>query len=293
MTTQAGFTDFYYDSPDGLKLHARIYGAAHGGLPVVCLPGLTRNARDFHQLAVHLSHDSAVPRKVVCFDYRGRGLSDYDPDWKKYDVGIEAGDIIAGLAALGIRQGMFIGTSRGGLILHVLAAIRPDLLRVIVLNDVGPVLEPAGLALIKSYLGAPAARPRSYEEAALMQKAVHGAAFTGLDDADWLDVAHAIYREIGGELRPDFDPALLNGLEAFDLAKPIPTLWAQFDAMADMPVMVIRGANSLLLSIQTVEEMQRRNPALVTLTAAAQGHAPVLHKDDLAQRIAAFIDGAA
>ena len=184
---------------------------------------------------------------------------------------------------------MFIGTSRGGLILHVLAAIRPDLLRAVILNDIGPVLEPAGLALIKSYLNTPSLNPASYEAAASVQKAVHGAAFTELDESDWLDMARAIYREIGGKLRPDFDTALLNGLAALDLSQPLPTLWPQFDAMAEIPIMVIRGANSLLLSAETVMEMQRRHPTLQAVTVEGQGHAPFLHTSGLAERIADFL----
>jgi len=292
MDAQAGFSDFFYDVPDGLRLHARIYGEGDAGaLPVVCLPGLTRNARDFHQLALHLANVAQPRRKVVCFDYRGRGLSDYDADWKKYDVGVEAGDILAGLAELGISKAIFIGTSRGGLILHVLAAIRPDILGAVILNDIGPVLEPAGLALIKSYLSTPTLVPTSYAAAASVQKAVHGAAFTALADSDWMDMAYAIYREIDGKMRPDFDPALINGLAAFDLTQPLPTLWPQFDAMGQIPVMVIRGANSLLLSADTVTEMGRRHPRLNPVTVEGQGHAPFLHTAGLAERISDFING--
>ncbi|RFC69185.1 MULTISPECIES: alpha/beta fold hydrolase [Mesorhizobium] len=290
MDAQLGFNDFFYKVPDGLTLHARIYGENNNGaLPVVCLPGLTRNARDFHQLAYFLANVSHPKRRVICFDYRGRGLSDHDPDWKKYDVGVEAGDILAGLAELGISKAIFIGTSRGGLILHVLAAVRPDLLAAVILNDIGPVLEPAGLALIKSYLSTPSLNPATYQAAASVQKTVHGTAFTALDESDWLDMAHAIYREIGGKLRPDFDPALLNGLAALDLSKPLPTLWPQFDAMVEIPVMVIRGANSLLLSAETVMEMQRRHPTLQAVTVDGQGHAPFLHTSGLAKRIVEFI----
>lgn len=173
----------------------------------------------------------------------------------------------------------------------MLAAIRPDILSSVILNDIGPVLEPAGLALIKSYLSAPSSVPQSYEAAALLQKAIHGAAFTALNDSDWRDMAHAIYREIDGKLRPDFDNALLKGLAAFDLTKPLPTLWPQFDAMAGIPVMVIRGANSLLLSPETVEEMKRRHARLRAITVEGQGHAPLLHKADLAEGISDFIRG--
>ncbi|EFG9941307.1 alpha/beta hydrolase, partial [Escherichia coli] len=159
------FDDFFYASTDGLRLHARIYGSAHDGrLPVVCLPGLTRNARDFDAIARHLS-TGAPPRQVIAFDYRGRGDSARDPNHKNYNVGIEAADILTGLAALNIDRALFIGTSRGGLILHVLAVMKPELLAGIVLNDIGPVLEAAGLQNIKDYLGK-ASRPATLEAAA-------------------------------------------------------------------------------------------------------------------------------
>ncbi|RVB18466.1 alpha/beta hydrolase, partial [Mesorhizobium sp. M7A.F.Ca.CA.004.05.1.1] len=111
MSNDPGFSDFFYSAPDGLKLHARIYGEANSGSwPVVCLPGLTRNARDFHELALYLSTHAATPRKVIAFDYRGRGQSAYDPDAKNYNVGVEAGDILAGLTALNIGEAAFICT---------------------------------------------------------------------------------------------------------------------------------------------------------------------------------------
>ncbi len=288
-----GYQDFFYQSQDGLRLHARIYGEARPDLlPVVCLPGLTRNAKDFHEIALYLAREADTLRQVIVFDYRGRGESAWDSDWKKYDVGVEAGDILAGLATLGIPKAIFIGTSRGGLILHVLAAVRPDVLGAVVLNDVGPVLEPEGLALIKSYLNSPAPRPTSFEEAAKTQKAAHGRFFTALDDDDWMGMAKAIYREKDGTLVPDFDPALLNGLAAFDLTQPLPTLWPQFEAMKAIPMMAIRGANSLLLSAKVLEEMGDRHPGMVATTVEGQGHAPFLHKGDLPRQIADFIDRA-
>ena len=120
------FSNFFYQSSDNLRLHARIYGQPRPDRwPVICLPGLTRNARDFHELAIYLSQDAPMPRQVVAFDYRGRGQSDCDPSRHNYNVGTEAVDVLAGLAALGIDRAAFIGTSRGGLIIHVLGAMQP------------------------------------------------------------------------------------------------------------------------------------------------------------------------
>lgn len=292
MKTDPAFDDVFYTSGDGLSLHAQVYGAGLvDHLPVVCLPGLTRNARDFHELAIFLSRDAKTPRKVVAFDYRGRGKSAYDPDWKKYDVGVEATDVLTGLESMGITRANFIGTSRGGIIIHVLAVIRPAVLASAVLNDIGPVLEAAGLQHIKDYL-AKAPRPASIAEAAAAQKAAHRDAFSSLADADWERMARAIYREDGDVLRPDFDIALLNGLAATDLSKPLPDLWPQFGALSSVPVLAIRGANSLLLSAATLDDMARRHPDLETIKVAGQGHAPFLETGALPRQISDFLDRA-
>jgi pimeloyl-ACP methyl ester carboxylesterase len=289
MDISTGFSDFFYSASDGLKLHARIYGDDRGtGLPVVCLPGLTRNARDFHDLALRLSRDTERPRKVVVFDYRGRGQSAYDPNWKNYDVMVEAGDVIAGLTALGIEHGAFIGTSRGGLIIHVLAAMRPAMLKAVVLNDIGPVVEGEGLAHIRAYLER-APKPKNLADAIAVQKAVHAQAFSALDDADWERFIGAIYREDGGVPVPDFDPALLNVVKSMDPTKPLPALWPQFEGLSAVPMLVIRGANSKLLSATTLDEMARRHPDCETVTVEGQGHAPLLETGYLPAIIAAFL----
>lgn len=287
------FSDFFFSAPDGSRLHARIYGAEHDdALPVVCLPGLTRNARDFHDLALHLGRNARHPRKIVAFDYRGRGRSAYDPVWKNYSVPAEAADVLAGLTVLGIPEAAFIGTSRGGLILHVLTALRPSVLRAVILNDIGPVIEGAGLAQIRAYLER-APKPASFAEAVAIQKAVHGPAFPALEEADWQRFVGAIYRmEDGKPPIPDFDPALLNTLASIDFSQPLPVLWPQFEGFRGLPLMVIRGENSTLLSAGTATEMARRHPGTELVTVPGQGHAPLLETGGLPGRIESFIDRA-
>ncbi|MET2827677.1 alpha/beta fold hydrolase [Mesorhizobium shangrilense] len=292
MASDEGFSDFFYAAPDGLKLHARIYGETNSDhLPVVCLPGLTRNARDFHELAHHLSARAVVPRKVVAFDYRGRGQSAYDPDVANYNVSVEASDILAGLAALGIEEAAFIGTSRGGLIIHVLAAMRPEALKAVVLNDIGPVLEAGGLAHIRSYLD-PSPKPKTLAEAVSAQRSVHGGDFPALADADWERMVWALNRETPQGLMPDFDPKLLETLAGLDLTQPLPALWPQFEALAATPLLAIRGASSRLLSVETLEEMGKRHLTMKTITVEGQGHAPFLETGNLPSAIAAFLDRA-
>ncbi|TJW70354.1 MAG: alpha/beta hydrolase, partial [Mesorhizobium sp.] len=221
MSNDDGFSDFFYAASDGLKLHARIYSETNtDGWPVVCLPGLTRNARDFHEFALYLSSKAKGPRKVIAFDYRGRGQSDYDPDITHYNVGIEAGDVLAGLSELGIAEAVFIGTSRGGLIIHVLGALKPAVLKAIVLNDIGPVIEAQGLAQIRAYLDR-APKPKTFTEAVDAQRRVHGASFPALTDADWARMVSAICRDTDAGLVPDFDPALVDTVADVDFSKPL------------------------------------------------------------------------
>jgi pimeloyl-ACP methyl ester carboxylesterase len=285
VTDGDAFRDVFYSAPDGLRLHARVYGReSQGKASVVCLPGLTRNCRDFHELALIL----ATERRVVAFDYRGRGQSSYDPDWKNYQLPVETADVLAGLVALGIENAVFIGTSRGGLIIHLIAVSRPGLLRAVVLNDIGPVLDGEGLAHIRAYLER-APKPASVADAVAIQRAVHGNAFPALTAADWERMVGALYREENGAVIADFDPQLLNTLKGTDLNKPLPELWPQFEAMRNVPLLVIRGENSKLLSAATLAEMARRHPDCRTVTVEGQGHAPLLETGMLPNRIRDFV----
>lgn len=285
------FEDFFYTSTDGLKLHARVYDSPSVALPAICLPGLTRNSADFHDLALHLADHPTSPRKVVAFDYRGRGRSAYDPKWQNYDPVTESGDILAGLTALGIEHGAFIGTSRGGLIIMILAAMRPAVLKAAVLNDIGPAVDGAGLMQIRAYLER-APRPKTFAEAVEIQRSIAGDAFSALTDADLERMVRAFYRDENGVPVPDFDPALLNTLKSVDLSKPLPELWPQFMGLAGIPVLAIRGANSSLLSAATFDEMAKRHPKLTAITVEGQGHAPLLETGDLPERIADFLANA-
>ncbi|MGV8939561.1 MAG: alpha/beta fold hydrolase [Allorhizobium sp.] len=284
----SGFSEHFFTAPDGVSLYARQYGMGNPGLPAVCLPGLTRNSRDFHQLALKLAEDEDTPRRVVALDYRGRGRSGRDPDPSHYNLMIEAGDVIAACAKLGVAHAAFIGTSRGGLTLHLLAGLAPQLLGAVILNDIGPVIETAGLAEIQAYLGRQQ-RPVNFDDAANILREIHGPRFPGLADQDWRDMADAIYREIDGRIVADFDPAIADQVAALDLTKPAGDLWAQYKHFESVPLMVIRGEFSSLLSPATVERMAEHHPDLVVLEAAGQGHAPLLHLQGIAEEISDFI----
>ncbi len=278
---------------DGLRLHVRDYDAGHSTLlPVVCLAGLTRNSADFEGLAEALASGQAgPPRRVIAIDYRGRGLSDFDPDWHNYNVTVESTDIIAALTALSITRAQFIGTSRGGLNSMVLAAMRPNLISALVLNDIGPVLEPKGLARIKSYVGK-MPQPQSWTDAENLLKTVSSNHFPALSDDDWKAFARQIFHEVKGKLTPRYDAKLANTLASLDLDAPQADLWPQFEAMRAIPVLVLRGDMSDLLSEATFAAMQVRHPQCRGFVVKGQGHAPLLRDQPTISAIANFLEHA-
>ena len=267
----------FFTASDGLRLHARAWTPELDGgrLPVVCLTGLTRSTDDFVPLATALA-TGATARRVVALDYRGRGLSDHDPDWRHYDLPTERADMLRVMGELGIGRAHFVGTSRGGLHVMALAAEHRDLIAAVVLNDIGPVLEPTGLARIKSYIGR-AATPKSLADAVRLMKFGDAAAgFDGLDESQWRHFAASTFGHDETNLRLRYDPQLARTLDAFDLTKPLPDSWASFDALRPAPVLTIRGANSDLLSAETQDAMTRRWPGNRSLVVPGQAHAPLL-----------------
>jgi pimeloyl-ACP methyl ester carboxylesterase len=271
-------------SQDGLRLHTVEYGDRHSPrLPVVCLPGLSRTAEDFTTLAMALAAD----RRVLALDYRGRGRSDYDPNPENYAIDVEAADVMTVMAALEAAPAIVVGTSRGGLIAMTIAEKKPELLAGVVLNDIGPVVETEGVLRIKSYVGK-LQQPTSYQEAAEMLRSSSGNQFPNLTAADWLAAARRGWRKEGGRLVTTYDPALGHTLDSVSMDKPFPTLWPQFDAMAQVPLMVVHGANSDILSTATVTAMQARRPDMELLVVADQGHAPLLAEPATIRTIAAF-----
>lgn len=286
MATAHEFEDIYFTGRDGLRLYGRHYRAAavSGTRPVVCLAGLTRNSRDFHTLALALSQGTPA-RDVFTLDTRGRGLSEHDSDWKNYAVPIEMQDVIDFMMMLGLRNAGVIGTSRGGLITMVLAAAQPSLIGAIVLNDIGPVIEMEGLARIAGYVGR-VPLPKNWADAARITGDLFRRDFPEMTDEDFEAVAHQTFNEKKGKPASGYDPKLAKCLSVLD--GPIPKLWPQFEATKRMPVLVLRGANSDLLSEQTVEEMRRRHPHLSSITVPGEGHAPLLRDAPTISAVASF-----
>ena len=282
-------TSIFVTAQDGLRLHVRSYGPRTAtALPMVCLPGLARTGADFETLAARLASDPDRPRRVIALDSRGRGRSDYDRDPANYTLAVELADLIAALTALDIARAVFVGTSRGGLLTMLLAVARPTAIAGCVLNDIGPVIDLEGLIRIKSYVGK-LAPPASMRDAADILRGLFGRQFPKLSDDDWAAFARRTFKEAGGRIVPDYDVKLATTLEATDLAQPLPTLWKEFDALARVPVMVIRGGNSDLLSAATVEAMRAHHAGLNVVEVPDEGHAPLLTGDDIIGRIASFV----
>ncbi|MBN9439156.1 alpha/beta hydrolase [Bosea sp. (in: a-proteobacteria)] len=289
MDADSGFRSLFISARDGLKLHVRDYGSlAALSLPVVCLPGLARTAADFHELALALSGDPAQPRRVLALDYRGRGRSEYDRDWRNYEIRVELDDLMQVLAATGIEEAAFVGTSRGGLLTMALAVARPGLIKGVVFNDVGPVIDARGLLRIRGYVGK-LPTPRSFAEGAEILKRLADQQFPLFGDAEWEIMARRTWKQRNDTLVPDYDPRLLKTLEELDLEAPLPVLWPYFAALNHVPVLAIRGENSDLLAEQTLLEMGQRHPHCEIFTAPGQGHAPLLGSRDMTRRIGRLI----
>jgi pimeloyl-ACP methyl ester carboxylesterase len=275
----------FVTAQDGLRLHVRAYGArASAALPVVCLPGLARTAADFENLAATLSSD----RQVLAVDCRGRGKSDYDRNPANYNLHVELADLLAVLTAIGIGRAVFIGTSRGGILTMLLAVARPTAIAGCVLNDIGPVIELSGLLRIKSYVGK-LPQPASFREAADVLQQRFGSHFPKWGDADWLAFARRTFKEASGRIVADYDIKLATILDGITPERPLPPLWKEFDALAPVSVMVVRGTNSDILSAATVEAMRKRRRSLDVVEVADEGHAPRLTDPETAGRIAAFV----
>ncbi|MGI9425644.1 MAG: alpha/beta fold hydrolase [Hyphomicrobiaceae bacterium] len=266
--------DITITSRDGLSLYGRHYQAVKAEhRPVLCLAGLTRNSRDFHNLATALSTSASAPRDVYTFDCRGRGQSDHARSWKDYAVPIEMFDVQDFMTSQQLHDTAVIGTSRGGLIAMVMAAAQPSLIGAAVLNDIGPVIEYAGLARISGYVGKDPT-PRSWDEAVRLVRNANAEFFPAVKDDAWHEIAQQWYNESDGKPVAGYDPNLGRSFALRDGA--VPELWPQFLALKRVPCLVLRGENSDLLSPKTVEEMQRRHPNCLTYTVENEGHAPLL-----------------
>jgi pimeloyl-ACP methyl ester carboxylesterase len=279
-----GMTERWFESSDGLQLYYRDYAAAAPGqLPVLCLPGLTRNSRDFEHVAVRLQ----ARRRVLCADLRGRGRSQHDPQWQNYHPGTYLGDIARLLEHAGVERCVFFGTSLGGILTMLTAATQPGRVTAAILNDIGPEVDPAGLARISSYVGR-APPTRTWDEAVTLVRATYEYTLPGLTDEQWLDYTRRSYTDVDGVPRLDMDPNIGEAVRAAPAAAA-PDLWPVFAALKPLPTLVLRGESSDILSQATLDRMQQEKPDLVRVEVPNRGHVPLLDEPEAVKAIDQFL----
>lgn len=276
----------YYKSTDGLNLFFRDFGSQNDGTPVICLPGLTRNSRDFEDLANYLSNR----RRVLTVDFRGRGFSDHDPVWQNYHPLTYVADVWTLLDSLSIPKIIVVGTSLGGLCAMVMSAQQSERVTGVVMNDVGPEINPAGLQRIQEYTGRmkPVA---TWEEAALQAREIYGHGLQDLTNADWDKMVRRGYRENAeGVPQPDMDANIGRAVREIGAQKGDP--WALFDTLRDTPVTLLWGVLSDILTNDIIDEMKARKPDLKVVPIPNRGHVPLLDEpeclaaiDDLLQQV--------
>jgi pimeloyl-ACP methyl ester carboxylesterase len=268
----------HFTASDGANIYFEDRDAIQPGpqIPLLCLSGLARNARDFDFVARHLPNI-----RMIRMDYRGRGQSDWTGA-DSYTIPREAADVTELLDHLGLTKGAILGTSRGGLLALFLAATAKERLGGVAFNDMGPVVETGGLDAIMTYLG----KKPGYADFDAAAQARMGAmaGFANVPLERWRQEVTHTHVETDQGLDINYDPALRDAVAAARAA-PAPDLWPLFDLLADLPVAVIRGANSDILSLGTVEKMAQRHPGLITAEVPDRGHVPFLDEPQALQAL--------
>jgi pimeloyl-ACP methyl ester carboxylesterase len=281
-TDDAPYRERRIGAQDGLKLYFRDYGdPASDKLPVLCLTGVTRNSRDYHDFASRIAHD----RRVLALDYRGRGLSARDPDWHNYAAQVYADDIRQVMAATNCHRVIAVGTSLGAILTMGLAVLAPMAIAAAILNDAGPELDTSGLARIVAYIGED--RPVDGWDAAAARAKELFPAVGQRSETEWKKIAYGTFREgADGLLHYDWDPAIAKALAA---AGPVPDLWPYYRALRPVPVLALRGEISDVLAADTFERMGHDMPNLTRVTVKGVGHVPSLAEPEARQAIDAFL----
>ena len=279
------YREHRFHAQDDLGLYYRDYGdPLSTATPVLCLAGLTRNSVDFHELALRM----APTRRVLCLDLRGRGQSAHDPNPDNYVPPTYLSDIGHLLTLTGCHRVIVIGTSLGGIMAMGLAASRPTALSGVIINDIGPEIDPTGLARISGYAGkTPDAMTTA--QAVVHLKALFAPAFPDFTEAQWLDEVERTFRHReDGLLVQNSDPAISR--TATEQGDAPMEFWPYFKALAHVPTLAIRGALSDILSADTFARMAEVKPDLIQLTLANRGHAPQLNEPECLVAIDEFIE---
>lgn len=271
----AAWTDRFWNSVDGLKLHYRDHDGPHGRPPIICLPGLTRNARDFEPVADRFAGEW----RVISVDLRGRGMSGYDPQPAQYLPVVYAADILKMLDQLGIADAVFLGTSLGGIVTMVLAGSDNERIAGALLNDIGPEIDQAGIDRIGSYVGKDA-RYRDWAEVAKALADRNGVKFPRWSAGDWDRFARRVAREgDDGSIGYDYDMAIAANFHAAAEAPPM-NAWPYYHALEGRPVTILRGEYSDLLDAGIAERMATEISDAELVTVPAVGHTPNLEEPE-------------
>jgi pimeloyl-ACP methyl ester carboxylesterase len=281
------FAEHRIATADGPRVYTRDYAAeASHRLPVICLHGLTRNSADFEAVAPRIA---TLGRRVIVIDARGRGKSDNDPEPARYRADTYVGDVMRVMDTLNVSRAVFLGTSMGGIMTMIAAVMAPTRIAAAILNDIGPQVDPKGVARIGAYVGK--AEPfGSWAEMIAAVKATQGPMFPHGDDAFWRTFAQRVARERDdGRVEFAYDPRIGDVFRTADPAAPPPDLLPLFEALARVPVLVLRGATSDILSPEGVAAMRRIKPDLAYAEVPGIGHAPTLEEHEAWDAIAKFL----
>ncbi|MEO7563713.1 MAG: alpha/beta hydrolase [Sphingomicrobium sp.] len=283
--TDGQYRDGYFTCSDGLRLHFRDYPGPAGEVPILCLPGLTRNVRDFADFGLRLS-----PRhRVIAFEFRGRGTSAFDPEPKRYLPPTYARDTIELLDHLGVAKAVFVGTSLGGIVAMMVAVMAGDRIAGSILNDVGPELSDTGLDRIRDYVGS----GRSFATWAEAGAAVadnQSRLPTAWGAVEWQAMARRLCRTgADGSIHFDYDPAIAEPFRTASRKSDF-DMWPLLDALAERPLLVLRGEHSELFTGAALEAIKQRNPRIETAIVPGAGHAPELNEPQAIAAIDRFLE---
>jgi pimeloyl-ACP methyl ester carboxylesterase len=270
-----------FHARDGLALSALDHPGSEDRTPILCLPGLTRSAEDFALLAAR----HAPRRRVLALDHAGHGRSERPAEIARYGIESSLRDVLDAMAALHCPRAVIIGTSYGGILAMALAVMRPTAIAGVVLNDIGPKLEDAGLDHVRNFVGRDPALASLEDAVAHLQATLPRLA---LDETAWLRFAALTYA-IGedGRFHPRWD---IRIAEAMRGAGPMPELWGAFGALAHVPVMLVRGEESRLLAAETALRMRRERPDMVFVNLPGSGHAPTLEEPQVVPPLDRFLE---
>ena len=277
---------FYRCSDDRLDLYARIYGDCEDGIPVLMMHGLTRNSADFENIAEILRHS----HKLIIPDQRGRGRSDYDTNQENYAPHIYVQDMFALLRSLDVEKVVLLGTSMGGLIAMLMAASKPEIVKSIILNDIGPEVDQAGLVRLQQYVGHPV-RVENWQDAAAYCQKINAIAFPNYDTNDWTAFAKRTFIADGdGVPKLVYDPKISEGLKGNAENAAPPDLWSVWDMLSQIPILTVRGETSDILSPATLAKMSEQHGSDFYIVEVPDiGHAPMLDETAAVDAITAFL----